>query len=163
LIKPIDPDGVGSKSILLTNLAARATRDQQYGDDRSHAQRVPPGAVLYSDNFEFDPSGTNWDVFSAPWLAAPDYNVVFGYDYTSGSVGICRRYPAPHSTRGDTKGLYMTVNKSDAVGSPRPNLYLKNHTFGNNYALRFDMYLVQNSGPSLAQPTNPKTKPLYSA
>jgi hypothetical protein len=38
----------------------------------------------------------------------------------------------------------MTVNKGAGV-SAGINLYLKNHTFSGNYALRFDMFLVENS------------------
>jgi hypothetical protein len=101
--------------------------------------------VLYSDNFENDPAGTNWNVmFQSYTNGSSDYTVVFGYDYTSGSIGNLPPIPpAPHSTT-DTKGLYMTVNKNAGV-SAGLNLYLKNHTFSGNYALRFDLFLVENS------------------
>ena len=47
---------------------------------------------------------------------------------------------------GGTHGLYLTVNKGDDIAAAAAlNLYLKNPTFSANYALRFDMFLVQNS------------------
>ncbi|PYI84130.1 MAG: hypothetical protein DME26_13770 [Verrucomicrobia bacterium] len=120
LIKPIDSStAVGNKSIQLTNLAGTGyTVTNNTATSTLTLNSVPPGTVLYSDNFEFDPSGTNWDVFFGTLSGgADDYTVVFGYDYTSGSVGnLSTIPPAPHSTTGDTKGLYMTVNKNDGVG-----------------------------------------------
>ena len=105
-----------------------------------------PGTVLYSDDFENDPSGNNWQIaFQSYTNGSTDYNVVFGYDYTSGTLGNLSPIPAaPHSTNGTTKGLYMTVNKNSGIAAGL-NLYLKNHTFSGNYALRFDMFLVENS------------------
>lgn len=152
LIKPIDAStAVGSKSILLTNLAGVGyTVTNNTTATTLTLKGVTSGPVLYSDNFESDPNGTNWNVFFGTLPGgAPDHTVVFGYDYTSGSLGnLSPIPPAPHSTSGDTKGLYMTVNKSDAAPvSAGLNLYLKNRTFSNNFALRFDMFLVQNSGP----------------
>jgi hypothetical protein len=109
-------------------------------------EAAPPGTVLFSDDFESDPSGSNWKVAFASYTnGSTDYNLVFGYDYTSGSVGNLSPIPAaPHSATGATKGLYMTVNKNAGV-SAGLNLYLKNHTFSGNYAVRFDMFLVENS------------------
>jgi hypothetical protein len=109
-------------------------------------EALPPGTTLFSDNFENDPAGSNWKVaFQSYTNASTDYSLVFGYDYTSGSIGnLSPIPPAPHSTTNDTKGLYMTVNKAAGI-SAGLNLYLKNHTFSGNYALRFDMFLVENS------------------
>jgi hypothetical protein len=112
-------------------------------------QAEPPGSVLFSDDFENDPSGNNWQVaFQSYTNGSTDYNVVFGYDYTSGSVGNLSPIPAaPHSTNGTTKGVYMTVNKNAGI-SAGLNLYLKSHDFSGNYAVRFDMFLVENSAGS---------------
>jgi len=112
-------------------------------------QAEPPGTVLYSDDFENEPSGNNWQVaFQSYTNGSTDFNVVFGYNYNSGSVGNLSAIPAaPHSTNGTTKGLYMTVNKNAGI-SAGLNLYLKGHNFSGNYALRFDMFLVENSSGS---------------
>jgi hypothetical protein len=162
-IKPIDSStAVGNKSILLTNLAGVGyTVTNNTAATTLTLKAAPSGTVLYADDFESDPDGTNWNVFFGTLTnATPDYNVVFGYDYTSGSVGnLSPIPPAPHSTNGDTKGLYLTVNKNDGLGvSAGLNLYLKNHAFGSNYALRFDMFLVQNSGPILGAAAQSKNE-----
>jgi len=157
-IYPINAStAVGAKTISLTMLAGTGyTVTNNTAAATLQLKAASPGTVLFSDNFETDPSGSNWNVIFASYTnTVPDYNVVFGYDYTSGSVGNLTAIPAaPHSTNGDTKGLYMTVNKSDGFGiAAGLNLYLKNHTFGSNYALRFDMYLVRNSSSTAQSKT----------
>lgn len=141
---------IGSRSILLTNLAGTGyTVANNTAATTITLEAEPPGTVLFSDNFENDPAGANWNVaFQSYTNGSTDYNVVFGYNYTLGGLGNLSQIPtAPHSTNADTKGLYVTVNKNAGV-SAGLNLYLKNHTFGSNYALRFDMFLVENSSGS---------------
>ena len=140
---------IGSLSILVTNIAGTGfTVTNNIAQTAITLEAVPGGTVLFSDDFETDSSG-NWSVAFAAYTNGPgDNTVMFGYDYTSGSIGNLSAIPAaPHSTHGDTKGLYMTVNKSAGI-SAGLNLYLKNHTFGSNYALRFDLFLVENSAGS---------------
>jgi hypothetical protein len=147
---PSGTTAVGSRSINLTTVAGGGyTVTNGTATTTLTLQAVPPENILFSDNFETDATGSNWNVLFASYLnGSADYNVVFGYDYTSGSVGNLSPVPAaPHSTSGDTKGVYMTVNKNAGI-SAGLNLYLKNYTFGSNYALRFDMFLVQNSSGS---------------
>ena len=142
---------VGSLTILVTNLAGTGyTVTNNSAATTLTLQAVPPGTVLFSDNFENDPSGSNWKVAFASYTnGSTDLTVQFGYDYAAGdaSKNLFPIPPAPHSTNNDVKGLYMTVNKNAGV-SAGVNLYLKNHTFSGNYALRFDMYLVENSSGS---------------
>lgn len=141
---------VGSRSIIANIVAGSGyTVTNGTATTTLTLQAVPPENILFSDNFETDTTGSNWNVLFASYLnGSTDYNLVFGYDYTSGSIGNLSPIPAaPHSTNGDTKGVYMTVNKNAGI-SAGLNLYLKNHTFGSNYALRFDMFLVQNSSGS---------------
>lgn len=148
LIYPLKAStAVGSLSILVTNLAGTGyTVSNNTARTTLTLEAVPAGTVLFSDDFETDPTGANWSVAFASYTnGSSDFNLVFGYDYTSGTVGNLSPIPAaPHSTHGDTKGVYMTVNKNAGV-SAGLNLYLKNHNFGSNYALRFDMFLVENS------------------
>jgi Calx-beta domain len=150
LIYPRDSSrDVGSKSIVVTNLAgAGYTVSNNTASTWLTLKAATDGPLLFSDDFESDPTGANWDVtFATFGGAAPDYNVVFGYNYAVGGVGNLPPIPpAPHSTNGDTHGLYLTVNKGDETAAAAAlNLYLKNRTFSGNYALRFDMFLVQNS------------------
>jgi hypothetical protein len=139
--------GVGQRSILVTNVAgAGYTVTSNNAATTLTLESLPPASVLYSQDFETDPNGADWKVaFQSYTNGSTDYTVVFGYDYTSGSIGNLPPIPAaPHCTTNDTKGLYMTVNKNAGV-SAGLNLYLKNRTFAHNYALRFDLFLVENS------------------
>jgi len=144
---------IGGLSIFLTNLPGTGyTVTNNTAVTTLTLKSLPAGTVLFSEDFESDPTGTNWNVvFATVTNATPDYNVVFGYDYAAGGVGhLPPLPPAPHSTSGDTHGLYMTVNKNGILGnnaglSSGLNLYPKNRNFSGNFALRFDMYLVQNS------------------
>src|SRR5262249_6857474 len=133
LIRPLRAStAVGSLSILVTNVAGNGyTVTNNTAATTVTLEGVPPETILFSDNFESDPSGSNWKVAFASYNnGSSDFNVVFGYDYTSGTVGnLSPIPPAPHSLTNDTKGLYMTVNKNAGV-SAGLNLYLKNHTFG---------------------------------
>jgi hypothetical protein len=53
---------------------------------------------------------------------------------------------APHTIDGSTHGLYLAVNKDDTVAAAAAlNLYPKGQSFSGNYALRFDMFLLQNT------------------
>ena len=97
----------------------------------------PPETVLWSDNLQTDTSA-NWTQLYA---AAPDPTVddvvTWAYDYTAVLAP-----PAPHSGA-DTHGLYMTVNKGDAIAAAAAlNFYPKGQSFSGNYALRFDMFLI---------------------
>jgi hypothetical protein len=140
--------GIGSRTILVTNLAGGGySVTNNTATSTLLLKSVPAGTSLFSDNFENDPTGSNWNVFFAVYTnASTDYMVQFGYDYAVGDPGkLLPPIPAaPHSTSGDTRGLYMTVNKNSGV-SAALNLYLKNHTFSGNYAVRFDMFLVRNT------------------
>lgn len=163
LIKPIAAStAVGAKTIVLDNLPGTGyTVTNNTATTTLQLKTLPAGTLLYSNNFESDSTGTAWSVFYGSLSnAAPDFNVVFDYDYAAGGVGNLPAIPpAPHSTSGDTKGLYMTVNKSDAAAaSAGLNLYLKNRSFGSNFALRFDMFLVQNSGPTLGAANQSKNE-----
>jgi Calx-beta domain len=99
---------------------------------------TPPETVLWSDDLHSDTSA-NWSVlFAATNSDFVDYAAIWAFDYSS--LGIP---PAPHSGS-DTHGLSFTVNKIGG-GSAGVNAYPTNHNFSGNYALRFDMYLVEGT------------------
>jgi len=148
LIYPIrNQKAVGSRSILVTNVAgAGYTVASNNAATTLTLESVPPETVLYSDNFETDTSSA-WKVaFQSYTNGSTDFTVDFNFDYTQSGFqyNLPPIPPAPHSTNNDTHGLYMTVNKNAGV-SAGLNLYLKNQTFSHNYALRFDLFLVENS------------------
>lgn len=123
---------VGTNNTLTTGATGYLQDDDQ-----------PAETVLFSDNFNTD-SSANWTLrFSdtnSP--AVEDYSAMFAYDYGTGANPIP---PAPHSTGGDTLGLLLTVNKNDGSAiAAGLNAYPNGQSFSGNYALRADMYVVQN-------------------
>ena len=115
----------------------------------------PPETVLWSDNLQSD-THANWTVLFATTNGAPtdfevngvvnDYTSGWPYDYSAIAVP-----PAPHSGA-DTHGLRMTVNKDDStLAAAALNFYPNGKTFSGNYALRFDMYLIQNDTASTTE------------
>src|ERR1017187_4690874 len=115
----------------------------------------PPETVLWSDNLQSD-THANWTVLFATTNGAPtdfevngvvnDYTLGWPYDYSAIAVP-----PAPHSGA-DTHGLRMTVNKDDStLAAAALNFYPNGKTFSGNYALRFDMFLIQNDTASTTE------------
>lgn len=101
----------------------------------------PAETVLFADNFNVD-SSANWTLrfsdINSP--AVEDYTAAFAFDYSSQGIP-----PAPHSN-GDTLGLLMTVNKGDASAiAAGLNAYPNGQSFSGNYALRCDMFIMQNA------------------
>ncbi|HVM51319.1 MAG TPA: hypothetical protein VMU04_25035 [Candidatus Acidoferrum sp.] len=120
----------------------------------------PPETVIWSDSLSTDTSA-NWTYyFGTTNGAALDYTINVEPDFSSlpqigswpfdyGYLGIPS---APHTTDGSTKGLYLTVNKNDtqpAAGAL--NFYPTGQRFSGNYALRFDMFLMQNNSASTTE------------
>src|SRR5207245_1799716 len=69
-----------------------------------------------------------------------DFKAVFGYDYSTVTFPT-NIPPAPHSTGGATKGLYLAVNK-DANGQlSAVNLYPVGVSVGGNFSLKFDLWI----------------------
>ncbi len=103
---------------------------------------LPPEEVLFSDNFDTDTTG-NWTLRFGSTNGFDDYTFAFNYDYSFDSIPS-----APHSTNGTTRGLKMTVNKLDStpLGAAGINFYPNGQNFSGDYALRFDMYLIDAGG-----------------
>lgn len=98
----------------------------------------PAETILFSDDFNTDTSA-NWTVlFASVDPSSQDYQANFATDYSTYGIP-----PAPHSN-GDSTGLVLTVNKGGLVQAAGLNAYPTGKTFSGNYALRFDMYLMQN-------------------
>jgi len=114
----------------------------------------PPETVLWSDNFSTDTSASWTNLFAAAPDPTPDYDI--NVLPASGAGGAMGTWPfdysallipsAPHTTDGSTKGLFLTVNKNDAIAAAAAlNLYPIGQSFSGNYALRFDMFLIRNT------------------
>lgn len=104
-------------------------------------------ATLFSDSFDTDTSAS-WDVFPGSASGTPDYQVLFGFDYSTNRFtrnGVTATIPpAPN---GGGKGVKMWVNKADATGEAAAvSLFPKGKIFSGQYALKFDMWLNYNGG-----------------
>ena len=139
-------DGVVTGNLAVTAQVASAT-DNSYNVSTPRSASItlvdsddPPETVLWSDNLQTDTSA-NWTKLFATTNGAPDdETVTWAYDYSGVLIP-----PAPHSGS-DTHGLYLTVNKLDTIpASAALNLYPNGQSFSGNYALRFDMCLIENS------------------
>jgi hypothetical protein len=116
----------------------------------------PPETLLWADYFTND-THLNWSVLFATTNGAPtDFEVNdavndtasnWPYDYTA--IGVP---PAPHAINGDTHGLRLTANKDEGTAvAAALNCYPIGKSFSGNYALRFDMYLIENSSVSTTE------------
>jgi hypothetical protein len=142
IIYPINNSAVdGNRTINLTMLAGTGftvisnTASATIVDDDD-----PPETLLWSDNL-YTNSSANWTQFFATTNGgADDWIVNWEYDYSGILIPA-----APHSGA-DTRGLFMTVNKNDAMpGAAALNFYPNDQSFNGNYAFRFDMFLTVNN------------------
>ncbi len=109
---------------------------------------LPAQTVLFSDNFDTDTSA-NWTVTEGSGNGIPDYAVFFAFDYLTNTFtrnGVTGTIPpAPN---GGGKGVKMYVNKNDATAATAAvSIYPNGQNFGDDYALKFDMWLNYN-GPA---------------
>jgi hypothetical protein len=105
---------------------------------------TPPAPVLYADPLTDPNDATNWNITAANGDlldTPPDVEVAFGYNLTSGD------FPIPFPPNGSQYALRMTVNKLDGQGGTSPmtavNAYLTNNAFSGNYAVRFNMNVIE--------------------
>lgn len=101
----------------------------------------PAETVLFADALTNDTSA-NWTLYYAATNSdTPDYTATFGFDYSSLLIP-----PAPHGGGNTSAGLFLAVNKNDAIPAAAAiNLYPNSQSFSGNYALRFDMFINQGA------------------
>jgi hypothetical protein len=107
----------------------------------------PPATVLFADPLSDPNDATNWGICAANGNMASynpvDTTVVFGQDLTATPHNAI-----PFPPNGSQYALMETVNKNSSmgpIGGPATglNAYLTNHVFNGNYAVRFNMNLVE--------------------
>ena len=69
-----------------------------------------------------------------------DFQAIFGFDYSTVTYPT-NIPPAPQSSGGTTKGLYLTVNKDATPAAAAVNLYPVGQWFSGNFALQFDLWI----------------------
>lgn len=112
----------------------------------------PPAPVLYANPLTSAADAANWkitygngDVTNNP----ADYNVDFGYDLTTDPTGSHGIIPLPPS--GATNALRITCNKLFNPGSAGGvNVYYTNQAFSGDYAVRFNLNLIQGGNLSFS-------------
>jgi hypothetical protein len=108
-----------------------------------------PATVLFSDALTSPADAANWQITYGtgdPTNHSTDFNVNFGLDLSSAPEAPISAPPG-----GNSAALYMTCNKNS--GAPGPgapggvNAYYTAAVFSNNYAVRFNMNLIEGQGP----------------
>ncbi len=110
----------------------------------------PPAPVLYTNPLTSAADAVNWNrTFANGDLATlgPDFETSFGYDLTANASGGGIIAPPPG---GANNALRVTVNKT--VGSNAGvDLYPTNFSFSGDYAVRFNMNVIIDSGSGTTQ------------
>lgn len=106
--------------------------------------------LLFQDNFDgygspsvITNSGTTngYKIFFGAVSGGEDFKAIFGFDY-SGVTFPINVPPAPNSSGGTTKGLFLAVNKADATAAAAAvNLYPLGLSASNDFSLKFDLWL----------------------
>ncbi len=134
----VQTTNTGNYFVVVTNVAGSVTSS------------VAVLALSFLDDFDSysvpsvltNPATTNgYKIFFGAASGGYDFKAVFGFDYST--VTFPTNIPsAPHSAGGTTKGLYLTVNKSDATAAfTAINLYPVGLNYTNNFALKFDLWM----------------------
>ena len=135
----------GNYSVIVTNFSGSAT-------SRVPVLRIKTTdfPLLFSDDFDADTS-TNWNIFSGQSSGPSDYTADFAFDYGATPYtfnGVTALIPpAPNSPDGSTRGVRLTANNNDATAATAAvNLYPKNFSVSNNFALKFDLWINYPGG-----------------
>ena len=104
----------------------------------------PTETVLFSDGLNTDTSG-QWTVRFGANNLIDDFRLNFGYLLSDDNI--------PNAPNGADSALRVAVNKVDATtnGAAGINLYPVGQTFSGDFALRFDLYVQQNTGGGITE------------
>ena len=145
LISNAQVANAGSYTVVVTNSAGSVT--SQFALLRVNTNVHP---LLFADSFDTDTS-TNWNLFWGAADGIPDYTADWAFDYGTtpytfnGVTGLIQ--PAPNSPDGSTRGVRFTANNNDTNAfTAAVNIYPKEQSFSNNFALKFDLWLNYPGG-----------------
>ena len=129
------PSGTGYNTYSSNNVATLKIVDNAY----------PTATVLYANPLTDPNDSANWNITAAvgDTSASTDYYVDFGYDLSanngqSGANGLISLPP-----NGQSSALHVTTGKQFGNEAQAVNVYLTGQRFSGNYAVRFNMYVVQ--------------------
>lgn len=130
----------GNWSVTVSNIVGVVT-------SRVASVRVRTNAFpeVFRDDFETN-SSARWNLFWAASNSIPDFTIDWGYDYVAAPTffdGLVSPIPtAPNSPPGHTRGVRLTVNNIDAIGSTAAlNLYPVSMIATGNFAVKFDLWI----------------------
>ena len=112
----------------------------------------PSAPVLYSNPLTDSADASNWHITygTGDELDQGDnYTVEFGYDLTTNNPEAANNDPngIPLPPSGSTSALRITCNKNySTTYGGGVNVYLTSQTFSGNYAVRFNMNLIEGFG-----------------
>jgi hypothetical protein len=145
LLSNIQPAAAGSYTVLVSNPSGSVS-------SRPAALRVTTNVhpALFADALDAN-TAANWNVYWGAANGVADYTVDWAFDH--GAIpytfngGTALIPPAPNSPDGRTRGVKLTVNNNDALGSTAAvNLYPKGYSFSGDFALKFDVWLNYPGG-----------------
>lgn len=153
-VPPIDvanPQYSGNKSALVTLAGTSDFAVSPTGNTATLTlidNATPAAAVLFNDPLTDAGDASNWMItYGGGDMVnhGDDYNVEFGYDLTAnnpeaGNNGLIGLPPS-----GATSALRITCNKNDPswTDAGGVNVYYKNKAFSGDYAVRFNMNLIE--------------------
>jgi hypothetical protein len=138
----------------------------------------PGGTVLWSDpltssasNNGIEGSGEQFTDGVGGWYLTwtdndsdnlVDYTLDFGYDLVNDPNGYNEGIALPLPPNGIGNALRLTANKvHNGTEAQAINLYPTNMAFSGNYAVRFNMYIVEGSALSTSLPSETAEGPLF--
>jgi len=145
LISNVQTASAASYSVIVSNSIGSIT-------SRPAVLRVNTSVrpILFADNFDTN-TAANWNLFWGASNNIADYTADWAFDYcrtTYSFNGPGTWIPtAPNSPDGSTRGVRLTVNNNDTNASiAGVNIYPKNQSFSNNFALKFDLWINYPGG-----------------
>ena len=117
----------------------------------------PPAIVLFTDPLTDPADASHWGItFASGNLTndPADYNVVFGWDLTTGNGDPTDFGTIPLPPNGATTALRITCLKSPPSGltyAGGVNVYYTNQAFKGNYVVRFNMNVVAGDNANIVE------------
>jgi len=113
----------------------------------------PPATPLLADPLTDPADAANWRITYGTGdetSYSANYNVDFGYDLTTDPTGTHGIIPPPPGGAGNA--LRITCNKlSDPGAAGGVNVYYVNRAFSGDYAVRFNLNLIEGGGANVTE------------
>jgi hypothetical protein len=144
-VSPVDDPAVTTNRTLTISVAAGSGYAIGAGPVNGTivSAHYNPAPVLLTDALTNVDDGTNWSLVYGSgdtMLNTNNFSADFGMDLNTAAGGI----PIPPPPGGQTHALHLTCNKALNPGAPGAiNAYYTNALLSGNYAVRFNMNLIQ--------------------